>query len=58
LERALLQAMADPEVQAVIKKLNRTYDPLDAEATTKALIDDHKKYGDLMKRLGLGIYKK
>jgi hypothetical protein len=42
----------------VTNKLNKTYDPLGSEALTKAVFDDHEKYGKLMKDLGLGIYKK
>ena len=58
LEQALLQAMADPEVRECINKLNKVYEPLGSEATTKMLIKDHQVYGELMKKLGLGVYKK
>ncbi len=58
LEKALLQAFADPEAIEMMNKWNKPYDPLDGEATTKALIKDHKIYGDLMRKLGLGIFKK
>jgi tripartite-type tricarboxylate transporter receptor subunit TctC len=58
LEKALLQAFADPEARDIMKKWNKPYDPLDSEETTKAVIKDHQKYGELMKKLGLGIYKK
>ena len=58
LEKALLQAIADPEVKETIKRVNLPYAPLDSEAVTKLVIEDHQKYGELMKRLGLGIFKK
>lgn len=58
LEKALMQAMADPEAINTTNKLNNPYDPLDSEATTKAVIKDHQKYGELMKKFGQGIYKK
>lgn len=58
LEKALLQAIAEPEVRDIIRRHNKAYDPLDGEATTKAVIKDHKVYGELMKKLGLGIFKK
>ncbi len=58
LEKALLQAMAEPEVIDTIHKCNLPYAPLGSEALTKAVFDDHEKYGELMKKLGLGIFKK
>ena len=58
LEAALLQAIADPEARDIMNKWNKPYDPLDGEETTKAVIKDHEVYGDLMKKLGLGIFKK
>jgi tripartite-type tricarboxylate transporter receptor subunit TctC len=58
LEKALLRAFADPEVREILNKFNKTYDPVDSEATTKAVIKDHKVWGELMKKLGLGIFKK
>ncbi len=58
LEKALLQAFADPEAREVMKRWEKPYDPLGSEATTKALLKDHEKYGELMQKLGLGIFKK
>ena len=58
LEKALLQAIADPEAKETINRVNLPYAPLDSEAVTKLVIEDHQKYGELMKRLGLGIFKK
>jgi len=58
LEKALLQAMADPEARDCFKKLNREYAPLNSEETTKMVIEHYKKFGELMKQLGLGRYKK
>jgi len=58
LEDGLLKAFQDPLVIAVIKKLNQPYDPKGSEAVTKAVFEDHPKYGELFKRLGLGIFKK
>jgi tripartite-type tricarboxylate transporter receptor subunit TctC len=59
LEKTLLQAIADPEVrEVIINKLNKTYDPVGGEEVTKALLKDHEKFGELMKQLGLGIFKK
>jgi tripartite-type tricarboxylate transporter receptor subunit TctC len=57
LEKALLQAIADPEVKETINRLNLPYAPLNSEEVTKLVIEDHQKYGDLMKKLGLGIFK-
>jgi tripartite-type tricarboxylate transporter receptor subunit TctC len=58
LEKALLQAIADPEARDTINKVNLPYAPLNSEEVTKLVIEDHQKYGELMKKLGLGIYKR
>ena len=58
LEKALLQAIADPGVKKRITSLEKIYDPLDSDALTKEMFDDHQKFGALMKKFGLGIYKK
>ena len=58
LEKAFLQAFADHEVREFIKKSNKTYGPLGSEALTRLVIEDYKKFGEVMKNLGLGIYKK
>ncbi len=58
LEKALLQAFTDPEVQDFIKKSNKTYGPLGSEELTRNVIEDHKKFKAFMKQLGLGIFKK
>jgi len=58
LEDSLLKAFQDPLVIDVVKKLNQPYDPKGSEAVTKAVLDDYAKYGEILKRLGLGIFKK
>ena len=58
LEKALLQSIADPEVKEVVKRLNKKNILLNSEATTKAVIEDYQKFGELMKKFGLGIFKK
>ena len=58
LENALLQAFKDPAVQAVIDKWLMLPEPLGSEPLTRLIAQDYKVNGDLMKQLGLGIYKK
>ncbi len=58
LEQALLQSFKDPDVIDVIKKWNMAYDPLDGETVTKMIAEDNKKFGGLVQKLGIGIYKK
>ncbi len=57
LEKALIQAIADPEVKETINRVNLPYAPLNSAEVTKLVLEDHQKYGELMKRLGLGIFK-
>jgi tripartite-type tricarboxylate transporter receptor subunit TctC len=58
LENALLQAVKDPTVIDVLNKWNWALGPLDSESLTKLVWEDYKINGELMKQLGLGIYKK
>ncbi|MBI5967543.1 MAG: hypothetical protein HY882_06785 [Deltaproteobacteria bacterium] len=58
LESALLEAFKDPAVIEVIKKWNMVIEPLGGEALHKMIVQDYKINGELLKQLGLGIYKK
>lgn len=58
LERALLEAFADPAVVEVINKWNMVIEPLSGAALEKVIANDFKMNGELLKQLGLGIYKK
>jgi tripartite-type tricarboxylate transporter receptor subunit TctC len=58
LESALLQAMKEPPAVEVIKKWNFAFDPLDSVYLTKMIENDYRINGELLKKFGLGIYKK
>lgn len=58
LESALLQAFKDPTVIDVLNKWSWAIDPMDGEALQKLILQDYKINGELLKQLGLGIYKK
>jgi len=58
LEKALLQSFEDPRVQDAMEKQKVTYIPLGSKETTGLVSDDHQKFGELMKKFGLGIFKK
>jgi len=58
LEGALLLAFKDPTVIDVLNKWNWAIDPLDSETLTQMIIRDYKINGELLKKFGLGIYKK
>jgi tripartite-type tricarboxylate transporter receptor subunit TctC len=58
LERALLQSFQDPTVIETINKFNTVFDPIDSESLTKIIAKEYKINGELLKRFGLGIYKK
>lgn len=58
LESNLLQAFKDQTVIDVLNKWNWQIDPLDSESFTKLIQEEYKIYGELLKKLGLGIYKK
>jgi tripartite-type tricarboxylate transporter receptor subunit TctC len=58
LETALLQSFKDPAAQEVINKWNMVIEPMDGESLRKMIEKDYKVNGELMKQLGLGIYKK
>jgi tripartite-type tricarboxylate transporter receptor subunit TctC len=58
LESALLQAFKDPTVEGVITKWLMLPEPLGSEPLSTVIAQDHKINGELMKQLGLGIYKK
>ena len=58
LEAALLQSFKDPAAQEVIKKWNMVIEPMDGESLRKMIEKDYKINGELLKQLGLGIYKK
>jgi len=42
----------------VINKWNMVIDPLDGESLQKMILKDYRINGELLKQLGLGIYKK
>jgi tripartite-type tricarboxylate transporter receptor subunit TctC len=58
LERALLQSFKDPTVVDIISKFNMAYDPIDGEAVAKLIAQDNRMFGELARKLGIGIYKK
>lgn len=58
LETALLQSFKDPAVIEVINKWNMVYDPLDGETVAQLIAKNYKIYGEILKKLGIGIYKK
>ena len=58
LEKALLQAINDPEARGAVTKLNKTCDPVGSEELTKTVFANHQKYGELLKTFKLGIFKK
>jgi len=58
LESALLEAFKDPAVIEVIQKWNMVIEPLGGEVLHKMIVQDYKINGELLKQLGLGIYKK
>jgi tripartite-type tricarboxylate transporter receptor subunit TctC len=58
LENALLQSFKDPSVEEVINKWNMVIEPLNGESLQKMIVKDYQINGELMKQLGLGIYKK
>ena len=58
LEGALLRAFKDPTVESVITKWLMLIEPLASEPLTQVIVQDYKINGELMKQLGLGIYKK
>ncbi len=58
LEAALLQSFKDSAVLDVIERLNMVYDPLDGESVSALIAKDYKAFGDIVKKIGIGIYKK
>jgi tripartite-type tricarboxylate transporter receptor subunit TctC len=58
LEKALLQSFKDPTVIDVFNKWSWAIHTLDGEALQKLILQDYKINGELLKQLGLGIYKK
>jgi tripartite-type tricarboxylate transporter receptor subunit TctC len=58
LESALLQAFKDPTVIDALKKWDLAAESLDSEALAKMIHSDYAMNADLMKKLGLGLYKK
>jgi tripartite-type tricarboxylate transporter receptor subunit TctC len=58
LESALLQAFKDPMVVDALKKWDLAAESLDADALAKMIHSDYAMNADLMKKLGLGLYKK
>ncbi len=58
LEKALLQSFKAKPVQEVIEKWNCIYMPLDGESLRMTIERHYKINGDLLKKFGLGIYKK
>lgn len=58
LESALIQSFQDPTVTDVLNKWNWGIDPLGSETLTKMVFNDYKVNGELLKKFGLGIYKK
>ena len=58
LESALLQSFKAKRVIEVIEKWNCVYMPLDAESLRMTIERHYKINGDLLKKFGLGIYKK
>jgi len=58
LEVALLQAFKDPMVIDVLTKWNWDIDPMGSEALTQMIIRDYKANGELLKKFGMGIYRR
>jgi tripartite-type tricarboxylate transporter receptor subunit TctC len=58
IESALLESFKDPAVIEVINKWFMVIDPLNGDALEKMIAKDFKDNGELLKQLGLGIYKK
>jgi tripartite-type tricarboxylate transporter receptor subunit TctC len=58
LEEALLQSFKDPAVIEVIGRLNMVYDPRDGKTVAAMIAKDHQAFGDIAKRIGIGIYRK
>lgn len=58
LESALLQAFKDPTVIEVMKKWDLAIESLDGNTLTGVIHSDYKMNGELMKKLGFGVYKK
>ena len=58
LEGALLQSFKDSTVIDVIQKWYMAPESLDSESLQKLIVKDFQANGELMKKLGLGIYKK
>ena len=58
LEGALLQSFKDPMVIDALNKWMWDIDPLGSEALTQMVFRDYKMNGELLKKFGLGIYKK
>jgi tripartite-type tricarboxylate transporter receptor subunit TctC len=58
LESALLQSFKDPTVIDVLNKWSWAIDPMNGEDLQKLILKDYKINGELLKQLGLGIYKK
>ena len=58
LESALLQSFKDPTVIDVLNKWSWAIDPMPGEALRKVIFKDYQVNGELLKQLGLGIYKK
>jgi hypothetical protein len=54
----LLQAFKDQNAIEVINKWNLAFDPIDSESLTKMIHNSYKRNGELLKKFGLGIYKK
>lgn len=58
LEKALLESFKDPAVVGIINKWNMVMEPIGGEALTAIIAKDFKMNGELLKELGLGLYKK
>ena len=58
LENALLESFKDPVAVEVINKWYMVIEPMGGEALQKMIFKDYQINGELMKHLGLGIYKK
>jgi tripartite-type tricarboxylate transporter receptor subunit TctC len=57
LEGALLESFKEPAVIEVITKWYMVMVPMGSEALEKMIAKDFKTNGELLKHLGLGIYK-
>jgi tripartite-type tricarboxylate transporter receptor subunit TctC len=58
LESALLQAFKDPTVIDALKKWDLAPESLDGDTLAKMIHSDYAMNAELMKKLGLGLYKK